>query len=35
VFNIVTCYAKAPCFAVPTDAEFDKASGMVPKRGYA
>ncbi|MGW4058595.1 carboxymuconolactone decarboxylase family protein [Amycolatopsis sp. NPDC004747] len=35
VFNIVTRYANALDFTVPTDAEFDKAAGMLLKRGYA
>ncbi|WP_414945560.1 carboxymuconolactone decarboxylase family protein [Amycolatopsis sp. cmx-11-32] len=35
VFNIVTRYANALDFAIPTDAEFDKAAGMMLKRGYA
>ncbi|WP_410575176.1 carboxymuconolactone decarboxylase family protein [Amycolatopsis sp. cmx-4-61] len=35
VFNIVTRYANALGFAIPTDAEFDKAAGMMLKRGYA
>ncbi|WP_328649132.1 hypothetical protein OHS58_18235 [Amycolatopsis sp. NBC_00348] len=35
VFNIVTQYANALGFAIPTDAEFDKAAGMMLKRGYA
>jgi uncharacterized peroxidase-related enzyme len=35
VFNIVTRYANALEFAIPTDAEFDKAAGMMLKRGYA
>ncbi|WP_244210568.1 carboxymuconolactone decarboxylase family protein [Amycolatopsis kentuckyensis] len=35
VFNIVTRYANALDFAIPTDAEFDKAAGMLLKRGYA
>jgi alkylhydroperoxidase family enzyme len=35
VFNIVTRYANALGFAIPTEAEFDKAAGMMLKRGYA
>jgi alkylhydroperoxidase/carboxymuconolactone decarboxylase family protein YurZ len=35
LFNIITRYANALDFAVPTDAEFDKAAGMMLKRGYA
>ncbi|KDN17591.1 carboxymuconolactone decarboxylase family protein [Amycolatopsis rifamycinica] len=35
VFNIVTRYANALDFTIPTDAEFDKAAGMLLKRGYA
>ncbi|GLY42816.1 hypothetical protein Amsp01_088390 [Amycolatopsis sp. NBRC 101858] len=35
VFNIVTRYANALGFDIPTDAEFDKAAGMMLKRGYA
>ncbi|MDS0139262.1 carboxymuconolactone decarboxylase family protein [Amycolatopsis sp. CM201R] len=35
VFNIVTRYANALGFAIPSDAEFDKAAGMMLKRGYA
>ncbi|MEV6908701.1 hypothetical protein [Amycolatopsis sp. NPDC051071] len=35
VFNIVTRYANALDFAIPTDAEFDKAAVMMLKRGYA
>jgi uncharacterized peroxidase-related enzyme len=35
LFNIITRYANALGFAVPTDAEFDKAAGMMLKRGYA
>ena len=34
LFNIVTRYADALDFAIPTDAEFDKAAGMLLKRGY-
>jgi uncharacterized peroxidase-related enzyme len=35
VFNIITRYANALDFAIPTDAEFGKAAGMMLKRGYA
>ncbi|WP_033294080.1 carboxymuconolactone decarboxylase family protein [Amycolatopsis jejuensis] len=35
VFNIITRYANALDFAIPTEAEFDKAAGMMLKRGYA
>lgn len=35
VFNIITRYANALDFTIPTDAEFDKAAGMMLKRGYA
>lgn len=35
LFNIITRYANALDFAIPTDAEFDKAAGMMLKRGYA
>ncbi|NBH11297.1 hypothetical protein GTY80_49680 [Amycolatopsis sp. SID8362] len=35
VFNIVTRYANALGFAIPTDAEFAEAAGMMLKRGYA
>jgi uncharacterized peroxidase-related enzyme len=35
VFNIITRYANALGFVMPTDAEFDKAAGMMLKRGYA
>lgn len=35
VFNIITRYANALDFAIPTAAEFDKAAGMMLKRGYA
>jgi uncharacterized peroxidase-related enzyme len=35
VFNIVTRYANALGFAIPTEAEFAKAAGMMLKRGYA
>jgi uncharacterized peroxidase-related enzyme len=35
LFNIITRYANALDFAIPTDAEFEKAAGMMLKRGYA
>jgi uncharacterized peroxidase-related enzyme len=35
IFGIVTRYADALAFAMPSDAEFDKAGGMLLKRGYA
>ncbi len=35
VFNIITRYADALDFAVPTEQEFDKAAGMMLKRGYS
>lgn len=35
VFNIITRYADALDFAVPSEAEFDTAAGMMFKRGYA
>jgi uncharacterized peroxidase-related enzyme len=34
VFAIITRYANALAFAMPTPAEFDKAAGMLLKRGY-
>lgn len=34
IFNIITRYANALDFAIPTDAQFDKAAGMLLKRGY-
>jgi hypothetical protein len=34
VFNIVTRYAAALDFAMPTPAEFDRAATMLLKRGY-
>ena len=34
LFSIVTRYADALDFAVPTDNEFDRAAGMLLKRGY-
>jgi uncharacterized peroxidase-related enzyme len=35
IFGIVTRYADALAFAMPSDAEFDKAGDMLLKRGYA
>ncbi|TDP91857.1 carboxymuconolactone decarboxylase family protein [Labedaea rhizosphaerae] len=35
LFNIITRYANALDFAIPTDPEFDKAAVMMLKRGYA
>ncbi|MFD2420340.1 carboxymuconolactone decarboxylase family protein [Amycolatopsis pigmentata] len=35
LFNIITRYANALDFVIPTEAEFDKAAGMMLKRGYA
>jgi uncharacterized peroxidase-related enzyme len=35
IFGIVTRYADALAFAIPTQAEFDKAADMLLKRGYA
>jgi AhpD family alkylhydroperoxidase len=35
VFNIITRYADALDFAVPSAAEFDRAAKMLLKRGYA
>jgi len=35
VFNIITRYADALDFTVPTQAEFDRAAGMMLKRGYS
>ncbi|MFC4242185.1 carboxymuconolactone decarboxylase family protein [Gryllotalpicola reticulitermitis] len=34
IFNITTHYADTLDFAIPTDDEFDKAAGMMLKRGY-
>lgn len=34
LFNIIARYANALAFAIPTDAEFDKAAAMLLKRGY-
>ena len=35
VFNIITRYALALDFAMPSAKEFDRAAGMLLKRGYA
>jgi len=35
LFNIITRYANALDFTIPTDAEFEKSAGMMLKRGYA
>jgi uncharacterized peroxidase-related enzyme len=35
VFNVITRYADALDFAIPTDAEFARAATMMLKRGYA
>lgn len=35
IFGIVTRYADALAFSIPTQAEFDKAGDMLLKRGYA
>ena len=35
VFAVVTRYADALKFAIPTEAEYDKAADMLLKRGYA
>ncbi|MFP3466433.1 carboxymuconolactone decarboxylase family protein [Leifsonia sp. SIMBA_070] len=35
VFNVITRYANALEFAIPPDAEFDKAAGMLLRRGYS
>jgi hypothetical protein len=35
VFNIVTRYADALDFVIPTPDEFEGAAGMLLKRGYA
>jgi uncharacterized peroxidase-related enzyme len=35
VFNIITRYADALDFAMPSAKEFDRAAGMLLKRGYA
>lgn len=34
VFNIISRYADALDFAIPTEAEYDKAADMMLKRGY-
>lgn len=35
IFAIITRYANALAFAIPSEAEFDKAGDMLLKRGYA
>jgi hypothetical protein len=35
VFNIVTQYASALDFAMPSASEFDRSAAMLLKRGYA
>jgi alkylhydroperoxidase family enzyme len=35
VFNIITRYANALDFEIPSAEEFDKAAGMLLKRGYS
>ena len=35
LFSIITRYADALDFALPTDDEFDRAASMLLKRGYA
>ena len=35
IFNIITRYADALDFTIPTDAQFEKTAGMMLKRGYA
>jgi alkylhydroperoxidase family enzyme len=35
MFNIITRYALALDFAMPSAKEFDRAAGMLLKRGYA
>ena len=35
LFNIITRYADALDFAMPSANEFDRAAGMLLKRGYA
>lgn len=35
VFNIITRYADALDFTIPSDADFDKSAAMLLKRGYA
>ena len=34
LFNVITRYAGALDFTIPTNAEFDQAAGMLLKRGY-
>ncbi len=35
IFNIITRYADTLDFTIPTEREFDKAAGMMLKRGYS
>ena len=35
VFNVITRYANALAFTIPSDEEFDKAAGMLLRRGYS
>jgi len=35
VFGVITRYADALQFAIPTEAEYDTAASMLLKRGYA
>jgi uncharacterized peroxidase-related enzyme len=35
VFNVITRYANALDFAIPTEAEFEKSAGMLLRRGYS
>ncbi|MGN6200674.1 carboxymuconolactone decarboxylase family protein [Humibacter sp.] len=35
VFNVITRYANALAFQIPSSDEFDKAAGMLLKRGYS
>lgn len=35
VFNVITRYANALDFAIPTEEEFDKSAGMLLRRGYS
>ena len=35
LFNIITLYADALAFALPSADEFDRAAGVLLKRGYA
>jgi hypothetical protein len=34
LFNIITRYADALGFVIPSPKEFDRAAGMLLKRGY-